>query len=153
MPTDAISGADGAETAPLGRAAKRFRVFHTVIAVIDLAALSYVWRCAIRRHRDNLLRVSMLALAIEGVALVVGRGNCPLGPLQRRLGDPVPLFELVLPPRAAKASVPLLAAISVAGMGLAAARPPATSDTERDIAPPSGVVERRIAYAPDVNTC
>jgi hypothetical protein len=129
MPTDVIAGVNGAETAPLGRAATRFRVFHTVIAVIDLAALSYVWRCAIRRRRDNLLRVSMLALAIEGVALVVGRGNCPLGPLQRRLGDPVPLFELVLPPRAAKAAVPVLAAISVAGMGLAAARPPATFDT------------------------
>jgi len=82
-----------------------------------------------RRRRDNLLGVSMLALAIEGVALIVGRGNCPLGLLQRRQGDRVPLLELVLPPRAAKAAVPVFAAISVAGMGLAAARPPATSNT------------------------
>lgn len=130
MRTDESTGAEGAaEPAALGPSARRFRVFHTVIAVIDLASLGYVWGCAIRRRRDNLLRVSMFALVIEGVALLVGRGNCPLGPLQRKLGDPVPLFELVLPPRAAKAAVPLLAGISVVGMALAAVRPPAPSDT------------------------
>ena len=47
-----------------------------------------------------------------------------LGPIQRRVGDPVPLFELVLPRRAAKAAVPLLAAISLVGIALAAVRPP-----------------------------
>jgi hypothetical protein len=55
---------------------------------------------------------------IEGAALAVGRGKCPLGPLQAKLGDPVPLFELVLPPRGAKAAVPVLAAASVAGIAL-----------------------------------
>ncbi len=130
MRTESSTGADGgAEPVALGRAAKHFRVLHTVIAVVDLAALSYIWTCAIRRRRDSLLRVSTIALVIEGVALVIGRGKCPLGPLQRKLGDSVPLFEVVLPPRAAKAAVPVLAAISVAGVALAAVRPPAPSDT------------------------
>jgi hypothetical protein len=40
-------------------------------------------------------------------------------PLQRRLGDPVPMFELVLPPRAAKAAVPVLAGVALAGCLLA----------------------------------
>ena len=71
-----------------------------------------------------MLRASVVALLVEGAALVVGRGNCPLGPLQRRLGDPVPLFELVLPRRGAKAAVPLLAAISLVGIALVAVRPP-----------------------------
>jgi len=35
----------------------------------------------------------------------------------------VPLFELVLPPRAARAAVPLLAGISVAGVAVVVARP------------------------------
>ena len=56
------------------------------------------------------------------MALVIGRGNCPLGPLQSRAGDPVPLFELVLPPRAAKAAIPILAAVAVAGLALVAGR-------------------------------
>ena len=104
----------------MNRAAKGFRAFHTSIAVIDLAGLSYVWTCAFRQRRDRLLAVSVAALLIEGAALIVGRGSCPLGPLQTKLGDPVPLFELVLPPRAAKATVPILAAISVAGISVVA---------------------------------
>jgi len=116
--------------ATLGGAAKYFRAFHTLIALIDLAGLGYVWTCAVMRRRDNLLRVSMAALLIEGVALVVGRGNCPLAPLQRRFGDPVPLFDLVLPRRAARAAVPVRAATSVAGIVLVALRPPTPSDTD-----------------------
>jgi hypothetical protein len=58
------------------------------------------------------------------VALVIGRGNCPLGPFQARLGDPVPLFELVLPPRAAKAAVPVLAAVTAAGLVALVVLPP-----------------------------
>ena len=113
----------------LGRAATALRVAHTIIAVFDLAGLGYVWFCAVRRRRDTLLRLAAGALAAEGVALVVGRGNCPLGPLQRKLGDPVPLFELVLPPRAAKAAVPVLAGISVAGLAVLAARPVSEHNT------------------------
>lgn len=108
----------------LKRSALAFRAVHTAIAVVELAALAHVWRCAITRRRDPVLGVAMAALAAEGVGLVVGRGDCPLGPLQARLGDPVPLFELVLPPRAAKAAVPVLAGVAVAGMALVALRPP-----------------------------
>ena len=39
-----------------------------------------------------------------------------MGRLQASWGDDVPFFELVLPPRAAKAAVPVLGAISVAGL-------------------------------------
>jgi hypothetical protein len=47
-------------------------------------------------------------------------GNCPLGPLLRRLGDETPFFELYLPPRAAKLAIPILAAICVLGAVLLA---------------------------------
>jgi hypothetical protein len=58
----------------------------------------------------------MALLAAEGAALVIGRGDCPLGGFQAGLGDPVPMFEWVLPPRAAKAAIPALAVLSVVGM-------------------------------------
>jgi len=108
---------------PLGPAAIALRAFHVGIAVVELASLGYVWACALTRRRDRVLAIATIALALEGSALVVGRGNCPLGPLQRRLGDPVPLFELVLDPRGAKAAVPALAGLSVAGLTLAWWRP------------------------------
>jgi hypothetical protein len=109
----------------LARAARRFRMLHIAIAVVELASVGYVWICAVARRRNPVLRGAIAALSVEGVALVVGRGNCPLGPLQRRLGDSVPLFELVLSPRAAKAAVPVLAGTTIAGIALVALRPPA----------------------------
>jgi hypothetical protein len=87
--------------------------------VVELSCLGYVWTCALTGRRDRLLRAAMSILAVEGAGLVIGRGNCPLGPLQDRVGDPVPLFELVLPPVWARRAVPILAGISVVGIALA----------------------------------
>lgn len=98
------------------------RLAHAGVAVAELAALGYVWTCALTGRRDRRLGVCVAALAAEGVALAAGRGSCPLGPLQRRWGDPVPLFELVLPPRAAKAAVPVLAAAAVTGVAVVGGR-------------------------------
>ena len=81
-----------------------------------MSALGYIWMCAIVRRRDRYLLAAIAFLLVQGVALVVGRGNCPFGPLQRQLGDPVPMFELVLPPRAAKAAIPVLLIVAIAGM-------------------------------------
>lgn len=106
----------------LGRAARLFRVAHALWSVVNLGSLAYVWACALTRRRDRYLYASVGLLLTEGAALIAGRGNCPFGPLQARLGDPVPLFELVLPPRAAKAAIPALAMVSVAGMAAALVR-------------------------------
>ena len=61
-------------------------------------------------------RASVALLSLEGLALVIGRGNCPSGPLQSRLGDPVPMFQLFLPLRAARAAVPVLVGLSLLGL-------------------------------------
>ena len=71
-------------------AAKAFRVIHTAIGAVDLAALGYIWACAISRRRGPLLTASVAALTVEAAALVAGRGSCPLGPLQTKLGDRSP---------------------------------------------------------------
>jgi hypothetical protein len=55
------------------------------------------------------------ALCVEGVLVLLSGGNCPLGPLLRKLGDETPFFELFLPPRAAKLAIPILAAVCVLG--------------------------------------
>jgi hypothetical protein len=69
----------------------------------------------------------MAFLSIEGVGLMIGGGDCPMGRFQEQLGDPVPFFELVLPPRAAKAAVPILAVASLAGFLAVALRRPSRS--------------------------
>lgn len=102
--------------ATLGYRARAFRVVHTAWSVAGLASLAYIWACAATRRRDRRLAASMAFLSIEGIGLLIGGGDCPAGPLQEEWGDPTPFFELVLPRRAAKAAVPILAAASLAGM-------------------------------------
>jgi hypothetical protein len=102
----------------LSRAALAFRAGHAAIAIEQLLAIAYVWWCALTGRRDRLLRIAVATLLIEGVVVVANRGDCPLGGLQQRLGDPVPLFELVLSPRGARWAVPALGAITTAGLAL-----------------------------------
>lgn len=113
--------------AQLPTGARLFRLAHFGWGAFNLAGLAWIWACAARRRRDKVAYASVALLSAEGVALVIGRGDCPFGPFQARLGDPVPMFELVLPPRAAKAAIPLLTFVSLAGIAALALRPPARS--------------------------
>lgn len=108
----------------LGPSARAFRLAHAAFSIVQLAALGYVWYCAAARRRDRALALSAGALLLEGAALVVGRGDCPFGPFQASLGDPVPLFELVLPKKAAKAAIPALFIVAVSGLAAVVVRPP-----------------------------
>ena len=108
----------------LDRRARAMRVGHGLIGLFELGCLGYLWACALTRRRDRLLGATLFVLSVEGAGLAIGRGNCPLGPLQDRLGDPVPLFELVLPPPAAKAAIPVLVAVTLAGVLTLVSRPP-----------------------------
>ena len=106
----------------LSRAAVAFRTAHAAIAIEQLLAIAYVWWCALSGRRDRLLRIAAASLIGEGVLVAANHGDCPLGGLQERLGDPVPLFELLLSPRVAKRAVPTLGAIAAAGLVLLVAR-------------------------------
>jgi hypothetical protein len=112
-------------TEHLSPAARAFRAAHGAITVAFLAAIVYVWWCAITRRRDRWLRLAVAALVTEGAFVAANHGDCPLGPLQVRFGDPVPLFELVLPPNAARRAVPALGLVTVVGLMLLARRRPA----------------------------
>ena len=99
-----------------------WRAAHGLIAIGFLASIGYVWWCALSGRRGALLRSAIAALVSEGVLVVTNRGDCPLGPLADRIGDYIPLFELVLSPRAARRAVPTLGVVTAAGLGLLAAR-------------------------------
>lgn len=117
-----MEGRNSEPVKKLSRAALAFRTFHSAIAVEQLLAIVYVWWCALSGRRDRLLRIAVATLIGEGVLVTANRGDCPLGGLQDRLGDPVPLFELVLSPRAAKQAVPTLGAITAMGLVLLVVR-------------------------------
>jgi len=110
--------------ATLGRPARLWRLVHASWSVAQLVGLGYIWACALAGRRNRRLWASVAFLVVEGVALVVGRGDCPVGPRQAEWGDPVPFFELVLPPRAAKAAIPVFAAFSFLAIAALALRRP-----------------------------
>lgn len=105
-----------------------WRTAHGLIALGFLGAIAYVWWCALSGRRGPLLRMAIGSLIGEGVLVAVNHGDCPLGPIGDRIDDPVPLFELVLPQRAARLAVPALGAVAVAGIGLLAARSKPSAD-------------------------
>ena len=104
-----------------------FRAAHSTIGVGELACLCYVWFCAIVRRRDPWLRLAVGVLIGEGTALLLAKG-CPLGVLQRRAGDDVPMFELWFGTRVAPFAVPTFTLIAVGGLALVLGRPPREID-------------------------
>ena len=103
------------------------RFVHAAIATAFLLAIAYVWWCALTGRRGALLWIAVTALVSEGALVAANRGDCPLGGLQERVGDPVPLFELVLSPRAARLAVPALGLVTAGGLVLLAIRHPAVA--------------------------
>ena len=104
------------------RAVLVWRTAHGLIAVGFLGSIGYVWWCALTGRRGRWLRPAIGALVGEGILVVTNGGDCPLGPLGDRIGDPVPMFELVLSPRAARLAIPTLGAVTALGVGILAAR-------------------------------
>jgi hypothetical protein len=117
-----MRGHNSTPVTKLSRAALAFRAAHAAIAVEMLLAIAYVWWCALGGRRGRLLQIASASLIGEGLLVAANGGDCPLGGLQERLGDPIPLFELVLSPRRAKRAVPTLGAISAAGLVLLVVR-------------------------------
>jgi hypothetical protein len=115
----------GSASAPqptLTPAVVAFRAAHGAIAAAFLLAIAYVWWCAVTGRPGPWLRVAVVALTTEGTLVVANGGDCPLGALQGRMGDPVPLFELVLSQRAAHRAVPVLGGVAALGIALVVAR-------------------------------
>jgi hypothetical protein len=98
------------------------RVAHGLVSVLFLFCIAVVYAGAWRGTAGMLTLAAVGALLLEGLLVLLSRGNCPLGPLFRRLGDDTPFFELLLPPRAARLAVPVLAAVTALGIVILATR-------------------------------
>jgi hypothetical protein len=117
--------------ATLGQRARTWRLVHASWSVAQLACLCLIWSRVFTRRRDRATWASAAFLALEGAFLAVGGGNCPMGAVQESWGDPVPFFELLLPPRAAKAAIPVLAIVSLAGIAGLVLRAPGLRQRSR----------------------
>ena len=114
--------AEAAEQRSVSRTVLLSRAAHTVVAFLFLCCIGVVYAGAWRGQAGSVTRAAVAALALEGAMVVLSGGSCPLTPLLRRLGDDTPLFELLLPPRAARLAVPALGALTILGFALLALR-------------------------------
>lgn len=107
---------------PLTPAIVLWRVTHGLITAGFLAAIAAIWTAAITGRKGRWLSAAIAAVACEGVVVALNHGDCPLGPIGERVGDPIPFFELMLSPRAARRAVPALGAFTATGAAIVAAR-------------------------------
>ena len=91
------------------------RVAHGFVSALFLSCIAIVYADAWRAEAGPVTIAALAALTLEGLLVLLSRGNCPLGPLFRRLGDEKPFFELLLPAHAAKLAIPVLTAVTVVG--------------------------------------
>lgn len=98
------------------------RIAHGLISILFLSCIAAIYLGVWRGKADAVTLAAIAVLWVEGALVLLSGGNCPLGPMLRRLGDETPFFELFLPSRAAKLAVPILTAVSALGAVLLAAR-------------------------------
>ena len=83
---------------PAGLDVLASRIAHGLISLVFLSCIAVVYLGAWRGRTDTVTLAAIGALCVEGVLVLLSGGNCPLGPLLRKLGDETPFFELFLPP-------------------------------------------------------
>ena len=62
------------------------KTIHTAIFVFMLSCLFYLLYCALTRTYNSTLLVALAAISLEGVALLLNHGRCPLTTLAEKYG-------------------------------------------------------------------
>lgn len=93
------------------------RVVHTAFAVYFIGCIFYIYYVVLTLQINLLLWFAIISLSVEGfLVFIVNQGHCPLAPLQRKLEDPVPFFNLFLPENLAKRAIPFFTSITFLGV-------------------------------------
>ena len=94
-------------------------MLHTAFAVYFIACIAAIYSAAITLHIDLILWLAIASLAVEGIAVfLLNGGHCPLAPLQRKLDDSVPFFNLFLPAPLAKKAIPFFTTVTFLGLAV-----------------------------------
>lgn len=92
------------------------RALHGAITLLFLSCLAYVYYAGLTNQVGPLAYIAVALLLLEGLVIVLNRGDCPLGAVHNRFGDEKAFFELFLPQPVAKRAVPFLGVIAAIGI-------------------------------------
>lgn len=94
------------------------RAIHGLFAAFFVICLIYIFYCGISDRVGWLAWAAVCVMIIEGLAIWLNNGLCPLTSLQRRFGDDKGFFDLFLPDKMLKFVVPFFIAATIAGVAL-----------------------------------
>ena len=127
--SDAVRSARAQNVSGASAAARRasrtvvaLRIGHGVVVAFFIGCMAILYASSWDARVDRTTWVAVAALSGEGGLVLASRGDCPLAPVFRRLGDETPFFELLLPAKVAKQAVPFLGAVTALGFVLLAVR-------------------------------
>ena len=95
------------------------RLFHTFIIVCMTTFILYVFYAGVSGAKGIFLTLSIIAVVIEGIVLLLNKGECPLTKLAIKYGDNHKRFyDSFLPKKLTPFVVPCLSVIFLIGLVL-----------------------------------
>jgi len=64
------------------------KFIHSIIFIFMSICLIYILYCGIRQIYDWTLLTALIAISLNGLALLINHGECPLTTLAKKYGDP-----------------------------------------------------------------
>jgi hypothetical protein len=99
------------------------KTLHTAIWAIMVAAICCILYAGLSGAVTTVTYISVGLMVFEGVALVVGRGSCPLTPIARQYSDSQKAnFDIYLPEWVARHNKTIFGTLLVIGLVLLAFR-------------------------------
>jgi len=99
------------------------RTVHGIFALYFISCLFYIYYAAVTKTFTVILAIALISLAIEGLLVfILNKGDCPLIHIQKKIGDPIPFFDLFLPAPIAKKAIPFFAILTLVGLVFLAVR-------------------------------
>lgn len=99
------------------------RILHGIFTIYFILCLLSMYYAAITKQFTMVTIIAIASLAVEGfMVFVLNKGDCPLIHIQKRIGDPVPFFNLIFPAPFAKKAIPFFSIITLIGLLLLIAR-------------------------------
>ena len=88
------------------------RSFHAFFGIFFLVCIIYLYYEIFSGQRTVLAYYAAAALILEGLLLILNRGNCPLARLHQSVGDDKGFFNLFVPDKFLPYTMPFLTVIS-----------------------------------------
>lgn len=93
------------------------KTIHTIVWAIMVAAICCILYAGVSGTVTHVTYISVGLMVFEGLALVVGKGNCPLTPIARQYSDSQKAnFDIYLPEWLARHNKTIFGALLVVGL-------------------------------------